>query len=139
MRTYGRNLPKQTTCGHIGPHGTVPTSGPVAQRTEHSPPKRGVAGSIPAGVTPAQKLRRAARARTTVERQALGLEARLDFVERLVARGVPRDVATAGVVRIERAKALPPYKRAQRVERIASWMAARIPHLARALRAAVAS
>jgi hypothetical protein len=118
MKAYrtGRLIPNAQT------YGNVPSTGPVAQQTEHAPPKRGVAGAIPAGVTAADKLRLAAQKNQAADRLWAALRARLDFIQEMVDAGVPRDIAFQGEERLNRAKRLPKARRARACAAVAAWM-----------------
>lgn len=115
MRPYGILVPNQPVCGHIG------QSGPVAQQIEQGFPKAEVAGAIPAGVTPAQKLRRAAKAAPS-DRTWLAIQARLEQIQAWVQMGVPRDVAYQADMKLALARKLPLSRRVAAAEAIADWM-----------------
>jgi hypothetical protein len=116
MATYGRNVPNALT------YATRAGNGPVAQRTEHSPPKRGVAGSIPAGLTPSQLLRKAALEPDVAERLWQGIQARLAWIAKYVAAGVPEYAVIIAERRAWRARKLPPSRRAAACEAIGDYM-----------------
>lgn len=120
-KSYEQRFPNYQT------YGIAPSPGPVAQRTEHAPPKRGAAGSIPAGVTPPDQLRLAARENQADDREWLALRARLEFVERMVAYGVPRRIAFIGEDRLNKAKKLSPARRQRATWVITQFMLAHIP------------
>lgn len=99
MASYGRKIPNPLSYG-------PPHVGPVAQQTEHSPPKRVVAGATPAGLTPQDRLR-AARHLPGPDRQWEAIRARLEWIDTMVALGVPEGAAFIADGRMQRAKRLP--------------------------------
>jgi hypothetical protein len=121
MKPYGLSVPKIPTCGK---ESDSPT-GPVAQGIEHPPPKRGVAGPNPAGLTtPADQLRQAVQ-ESQVEREWRALQARIEQIEDWVAAyGVTRDVACIAEGRLHAAKKLPLERRLAAIVAVTSYLMA---------------
>jgi hypothetical protein len=84
-----------------------------------------VAGAIPAGVTeftPSQLLRAAALEPDVAERLWQGIQARLAWIAKYVAAGVPEYAVIIAERRAWRARKLPPSRRAAACEAIGDYM-----------------